>query len=182
MKYGDSDVTSSLGILAASSGGRMNLHDQVAQWFFEWRLPIYRSLLTAGADPAEAEELTQEAFLRAFRYLHKGKAIETPRLWLFRVAHNLRLDHLRTRHISAGTPMDTPDWRPDPEQAAQHRERLERVHSAMAKLTELQRSCLNLRAEGFLNREIAGILGIGLSSVADALRRGLNRLAKEEHE
>jgi DNA-directed RNA polymerase specialized sigma24 family protein len=63
-----------------------------------------------------------------------------------------------------------------------HRERLARVHRAMRELTAMQRSCLNLRAEGFLNREIAEILGIGMSSVADALRRAIHRLAKDRHE
>jgi RNA polymerase sigma-70 factor, ECF subfamily len=188
---GGSEASFPIGLLStANSAGRMTLEDQISQWFTDWRDSIYRSLLSAGARPAEAEEITQEAFLKAFRYLHEGKKLDNPQFWLFRVAHNLRVDRIRSRRHESAQEVDAAehvfttfrDRSPSPEETAIQRQRLDRVHVAMQSLTDMQRNCLQLRAEGFLNREIAQMLGIGMSSVGDALRRAINRLTKAHHE
>jgi RNA polymerase sigma-70 factor (ECF subfamily) len=176
--------------MASSKGERVSLEEQVAQWFRQWRDPLYRYLRSAGGSPTVAEEVTQESFLRLYCSLREGKTIENPQFWLYRVARNLMVDQSRRLH-NLDSPLpesgESAERRflnagPDPEQVAMDRERLLRVHEAMQSLTEMQRNCLYLRGEGFLNREIAQILGIGMSSVADALRRGIRRLMKERHE
>ena len=175
---------------STTSGARMSLEQQVSVWFQQWRDPIYRYLLAAGGDPTSAEEITQECFLRLFRSLHEGKPIENPQFWLYRVAHNLLVDYSRSPHFQNAMLPDEDettspgffDESPGPERVAMDRQRLARVHDAMQSLTQTQRDCLYLRAEGFLNREISQILGIGMSSVADALRRAIKRLAKDRHD
>jgi len=59
------------------------------------------------------------------------------------------------------------------------RESHERLGAAIRRLPEEERKCLALRSEGFRYREIAEALGIGISTVADSLRRAITRLAKE---
>jgi RNA polymerase sigma-70 factor, ECF subfamily len=58
-------------------------------------------------------------------------------------------------------------------------ERLDRLHMAVLNLTALQRECLHLRAEGLRYREIAELMGISMSTVADAVRRATVKLARE---
>jgi RNA polymerase sigma-70 factor (ECF subfamily) len=59
------------------------------------------------------------------------------------------------------------------------KERLQRITVAMRTLSEQETECIHLRAEGLRYREIAQILGIGISTVADSLRRALAKLAGE---
>src|SRR5436305_4061294 len=80
------------------------LQDQVAQLFEEARTDVYRYLLTLGVHPPQAQEATQESFLRLYATLKKGEEIQNPRAYIFRVAHNLGLK-IRVRQ-SAQAPFD----------------------------------------------------------------------------
>src|SRR5579864_8194137 len=77
----------------------MTLQDQVARLFEEARDDVFRYLLSLGLYPPQAQEATQEVFLRLYTALKKGEEIENPRGWIFRVAHNLGLK-IRTRQSS----------------------------------------------------------------------------------
>src|SRR5262249_54475308 len=70
----------------------LTLEEKVGQLFELLRDPIYLYLKTVVADSAEAEDITQEAFLRLYRALHRGQVITNVRFFLFRVAHNLAFD------------------------------------------------------------------------------------------
>jgi RNA polymerase sigma-70 factor (ECF subfamily) len=67
----------------------------------------------------------------------------------------------------------------DPESLLIQNERLNRLKMAVLNLTPLQRECLHLRAEGLRYREIAELLAISVSTVADAVRRATVKLARE---
>src|SRR5437868_13785892 len=80
--------------LAQAARGKraaMTLQDQVAQLFLEARDDVYRYLLSLGLYPPQAQEATQEVFLRLYTTLKKGEKIQNPRAWIFRVAHNFGL-------------------------------------------------------------------------------------------
>jgi len=184
---------STLGLLVPIAGTgepHLTLDEQISSWFLQWREELYRYVIAAGGRPAVAEEITQEVFLRLYTSLRDEKSIPHPRFWLYRVAHNLLIDQSRkadTVHsVSLPEEESDPDYfsdiAPSPEQTAIDRQRLQRVQAAMGSMTMMQRNCLYLRAEGFLNREVAQILGIGMSSVADALRRAIRRLEKAGYE
>ncbi len=162
------------------------LRDQVAQLFQEAREDVYRYLLTLGLHPPQAQEATQEVFLRLYVTLRKGEEIQNHRAWIFRVAHNLGLK-IRAREDSqlpfhpdleaqlAGPPAA------DPERSLIERERLLRFHQAVEGLSEQQRRCLHLRLEGLRYPEIAAALGISSSAVGEFLRRAMVRLKKVNH-
>ena len=162
----------------------MTLQDQVAQLFLEARDDVYRYLLTLGLYPPQAQECTQEAFLRLYATLKKGETIENPRAWIFRVAHNLGLK-VRERQ-SFQTPFD-PELESqlagaaeNPEQSLIEREQATRFHRAIERLSEQQRRCLFLRLEGLRYPEIGSVLGISASAVGEFLRRAIARLKKGE--
>ncbi len=162
----------------------MTLQDQVAQLFVEARDDVYRYLLSLGLYPPQAQEATQEVFLRLYTALKKGEEIQSPRAWIFRVAHNYGLK-TRARE-NTQLPFD-PDLEAhlanpgiDPEQGVLEREQSARFHKAVQRLSEQQRRCLLLRLEGLRYPEIASVLGISASAVGEFLRRAISRLKKDE--
>ena len=167
-----------------SPGQAATLDQQVTQVFKQYRDPVYRYLLAILKNPSTAEEITQETFLRLYGCLRDGQDIANVRSWVFRVARNLALnENAGSRFLEFEEPVTLDKLRdgnecvlPDLEQSYLRRER---IHIAMRELSPQQRECLALRAEGFRYREIAQILAISPSNVAQSLKRGITKLAKE---
>jgi RNA polymerase sigma-70 factor (ECF subfamily) len=169
-----------------SEAAKVNVRDRVTQAFTEWHVDLYRFALSMGLGPPEAQEVTQDAFLRFYVALDRGESIENQKAWLFRVTHNLAINvGVKERWIGPWTP-DLEDRFVDPhsnpEQAFLERERFQRLHQAVDALSGQQRQCLHLRAAGFRYREIAEIIGIRTSTVSEFLKRAIERLRKARHE
>ncbi|HUQ93037.1 MAG TPA: sigma-70 family RNA polymerase sigma factor [Bryobacteraceae bacterium] len=169
-----------------SERGGVSLQDEVGQLFEETRDDVYRYLLTLGLHPPQAQETTQEVFLRLYVALkRKQEEIRNRRAWIFRVAHNLGL---KTRAQQTAQPFDPEleaqlmDPERNPEQGLLDRERMGQFHRAMEGLSEQQKRCLFLRLEGLRYPEIGETLGISASAVGEFLRRAMNRLKKVGHE
>src|SRR3982074_2808823 len=64
------------------------LHDEVEKAFEDARDDVYRYLLTLGLWPPQAQEATQDVFLKLYVALRQGEKILNIRAWVFRVAHN----------------------------------------------------------------------------------------------
>ena len=160
----------------------LRLEERVTQLYDELSLPVYRYLLCLGMGPSEASDVIQETFLRLYRHLHAGRREDKLRGWVFRVAHNLALNFLKShKHLdldeSAVVNRSAPD--PDPEELLLHQEKMARLHGAISSLSAQQRRCVYLRAEGFRYREIAEILDVSVSTVAESVRRAIKKLTKE---
>ena len=74
------------GVLAAERT-RLNLQDEVAQLFEEMREGVFRYVLSLGLHPPQAQEATQEVFLRLYVALKRDEPIQNRRAWVVRVAH-----------------------------------------------------------------------------------------------
>jgi RNA polymerase sigma-70 factor, ECF subfamily len=173
-------------LMANAASSPITLIERVHSLFEQLRLPVFRYVMRKTRDSGRAEEITQETFLRLFRYLKEDRPVENPRAWLFTVANNLAIDASRgnthIRDLDEITWKRIEDTRPgaeDPEKLTLQRERLERLRLAVLNLTALQRDCLHLRAEGLRYREIADLMNISISTVADAVRRATLKLARE---
>jgi len=151
------------------------------------REPVSRYLLALGLRPAEAEEVVQETFLRLCQHLDAKGSQENLRGWVFRVAHNLAQDEHRRRQRQPWQPLDDTtanghagvDPGATPEQRMLSEERMRRLDIALARLPIQQQQCVHLRAEGLRYREIAEVLGAGVSTVADWVQQALRTLVKE---
>ena len=173
-------------LTADSASAPLTLTERVRSLFEQMRIPVFRYVMRKTRDSGRAEEITQETFLRLFRHLKEDRSVDNPKAWLFTVASNLAIDASRAdSHIQD---LDETTWNriedrrlgaADPEKLALQRERLERLRLAVLNLTALQRECLHLRAEGLRYREIAELMDISVSTVADAVRRATLRLARE---
>lgn len=171
----------------APSSAADALRAEIESWFQELRAPIYFYLLGSGASPQDADELTQETFIRLLEYRRAGNTLQDPRPWLFRVSRNLLIDRDRRRRREAAVAEEEwfrfreslADPKADLETSLLSEERRSRVARALADLTPLQIQYLHLRAEGLRYREIAEIYSVGISSVVDVVRRAVERLGKE---
>lgn len=168
----------------------VSLEKKVTRYFAQWRAPVYRYLVAVFGQPELAEEFTQEAFLQLYNALHSGQSITNIRAWIFRVAHNLAVNQLKQRQFIA--PLDDEAWEelyrklkdaaPGPEQRLLQQEKLQRLHAAIARLTQAERECLHLRSKGFRYREMAEILGLSTTTIAETLYRVIEKLARDSNE
>ena len=175
-----------LRISADANTGPMTLSERVQALFEQLHIPVFRYVVRKTKDSGRAEEITQETFLRLFRYLKEGRSVDNPKAWLFTVANNLAIDasrgDSRIQDLDETTWKRIEDTRPgtaNPEKLAMQRERLDRLRFVVLNLTPLQRDCLHLRAEGLRYREIAELMNISISTVADAVRRAALKLSRE---
>jgi RNA polymerase sigma-70 factor (ECF subfamily) len=171
---------------------RISTHrERVIQLFREIRVPLYSYLVCIGVKPHEADDIVQEAFLRLHSQLESGANIEEPRAWVFRVARNVSLNAQRVRRrLIPETDLDPKegskleqrsDPAPNPEELYLRKEVMQRLDVGIAQLTEQQRQCVYLRAQGLRYREIAVVLGVSVSSAAELLQRAIVCLAGEIH-
>ena len=158
------------------------LQEQVAELFIELRDDVYRYLLTLGLHPPQAQEATQEVFLRLYVTLRRNVDVLNPRAWTFRVAHNyglkVRARENSMRAFSRDVESRLRDPEATPEMSLIERERALLFSQAVENLSEQQRRCLFLRLEGLRYPEIAATLGISPSTVGEFMRRAIARLRR----
>ena len=148
--------------------------------------PVIRYLLSFGLVPQDCDEVIQETFASLLLHIRAGKPRQNLPGWIFRVAHNLGLK-LRIRNqkgnaarVSAEVAELQADSRPNIEDVLIGEVRAKRVRAVVAALSEQERQCLFLRAEGLRYREIADALGLSLGSVSTALARSLDKLRRSQ--
>lgn len=133
------------------------------------------------ADRQEAEDVTQEVFLRLWRVAPDWRQGEAKvSTWAYRVTANLCTDRLRRRRRAVA--MDEVDEPPDPSPSAPDRmqaeARLRALSDALASLPERQAQAVSLRhLEGLSNPEIAAAMDIGVEAVESLTARGRRALA-----
>ncbi len=134
---------------------------------------------------ADAEDLAQETFVRAYTNIHSFQSRATLNTWLFRIATNLCIDHIRRgqagRGRDASLSMEDPETRqgverelPDnshnPEQAALNRELGRRIQEALQDLPPRLRAVVHLfDVEGLSYDEIARVVDCPLGTVKSRL-------------
>jgi RNA polymerase sigma-70 factor, ECF subfamily len=148
---------------------------------------VHRFLLMLLRDPDEADNLTQECFLRAYQNLSSFRGESSLETWLLRIAANLARDHVRNRKVSfwkrllgidneadegLATHLATPGA--SPEQALLAREEVRAIWEVANQLSQQQRAVFLLRfVEDMELHEIAAILGLQVGSVKTHLFRAL---------
>ncbi len=131
-------------------------------------------------DTGLAEDMAQEAFLRAWINLPSFRPQSSLRNWLYRIAVNATLDVLRRRPeetLEDEAVQMIPDQAAGPETALIEKERVALLQQAMQSLPEAARSVLVLREYGGLSyQEIASVLDVPVGTVMSRLNYARNRL------
>jgi len=134
-----------------------------AQLYEEHFDKIYRYVALRIGDRAEAEDITQQVFLKALRSISSFRWKNIPfSAWLFRIAHNQMVDYLRKKTKQPTVPMDesTVSFGSDPQVLAEQSLDIERLISATRRLTEAQREVISLRFASELPvAQVAKIMG-----------------------
>ncbi|MGW0518482.1 RNA polymerase sigma factor [Crossiella sp. NPDC003009] len=137
---------------------------------------MYRIALRIVGDPAEAEDVVQEAWVSAWRGLGRFRGEAAPTTWLFRVVTNTALAHLRKRRPTV--PLEDTvepamtDVAADPERAALRSEQTDLVLRAIATLEPSQRVPLVLRElEELSYEEVAEVLDVPVPTLRSRLYR-----------
>ena len=122
-------------------------------------------------DRALADDLSQEVFIKVYRYLRAFKGNSSFRTWLYRIAWNTFLNECKKKSL---------DYFPDVEEAleADHNNGLTRygaqrdIEKALARLNDVQRLVIDLNLQrGFSHQEIVNITGMPLGTVKSHIQR-----------
>jgi RNA polymerase sigma-70 factor (ECF subfamily) len=156
-----------------------------------YQQPILSLAYRTLGDLAEAEDLTQQAFLQAWRSAHRYRDSARFSTWLYTIARNLCLNELRrrSRHpaqsLEAATaesedrvPLQVQDHAPTgPTDVALQRELEHKIQEALLALPPNQRMAVLLcREEDLSYEDIARILGCSVSATKSLIHRGRETL------
>jgi len=149
---------------------------------YERRVMTLSARLLQGID--EAQDATQEVFLRAFKYLHRLDVRRPVEPWLMRITVNVCRDIQRKtqrRHYSfsevPATEADVPDESPDPYSGLAWEQERQKLRSALNTLPQKEKMAVVLRdVEGFTTAEVAEILHSSETTVRSQICRGRLRL------
>ena len=144
------------------------LHDRYRQ-----RLFAYVRQMLSGYSRQDAEDVLQDVFVRAFGALRGDSRAVNVRAWLYRVAHNRCIDHLRRPHPAASEIFEM-SRKPllDPVDEAQRRDDLKRLVADVGRLPDQQRSALLMREiDGLSYADLAGALDVTVPAVKSLLVR-----------
>jgi RNA polymerase sigma-70 factor (ECF subfamily) len=152
--------------------------------------PVFSLVVRMVKDPAVAEELAQEAFLKAFRSLGTYEPERKLSSWLFKIAHNTTIDFLRRKRPET-VPLEAqadderglgerlPDIStPSPQVEAESSELGRALAAAVRRLRPEYREVILLRfQEGLAYQEIGEVMGLPLGTVKTYIYRARKELA-----
>ena len=152
---------------------------------------LFRLAYRMTSNEQDAEDVVQEAFLRAHRRLGQFESRSNFGTWLFRITANAALDLMRKRHRhedsrAAEDPEGSeefpalPSIDPTPDRLLFSAQVGERVNAALARLSAVERTAFVMRhVEGMTIEEIGGALGLGESAAKNTVFRAVGKLRRE---
>ena len=156
------------------------------------RAKIYAMIVKMVKNDTDAWDLSQEAFLKAWRALPKFEARAQFSTWLFRISHNVVYDWMRKRRIESEGELNdeifdanridpgaraTPQQHARPDEAMAQSERRQEINSAIAKLSPNHREVILLReVQGLDYKEIAAATGASMGTIMSRLHHARKKL------
>lgn len=155
----------------ARSGDQAALAD-----LYDWYMPrVYRYAVARVGNIAEAEDLTEEVFLKMLGGIADFRWKDVPfSSWIFRIAHNHVATHFRRaaqRGPASTLTEDMIDWRAGPSATVEERITLEEVRRAARALPEAQREVIALRF----------VVGLSIAETAKALGKREGNIKALQH-
>ncbi|MGA0900714.1 MAG: RNA polymerase sigma factor [Luteolibacter sp.] len=183
-------------LVAAARGGSLEAFDELVT---RHRTRIFAMIRNMTRNEAEAWDLSQEVFIKAWSALPRFQARARFSTWLYRIAHNLVCDWARKRKIeSAGefneeildqqridaASKTTPNSTQQPDKAMASSELRTKIEAALGKLSDDHRQVVILKdVQGIAYKEIAEIMDCSIGTVMSRLhhaRKNLQTLLQDE--
>jgi RNA polymerase sigma-70 factor (ECF subfamily) len=162
------------------------LRKQVGALYSLKKSHLFNVVFTLNRNMGDAEDITQETFLRFYAYLKSGRQVTgDPMNWLVCVAKNIVID--RARRSGRERTGQESDWRrfakrgdckASPESLAILTRQQQETDRLIGSLEGLQRQCLILRLRGVSFREIADSLNVSMSVAVDQTNRAIEKVKR----
>jgi RNA polymerase sigma-70 factor (ECF subfamily) len=172
-----------------AQGGDLRAFEQLFQ---QYQRGIYNAIFQIVRSEADAADLTQDVFVRAYRALPRLQSPEAFSSWLYRIAINLSRNHLRDAARSRaesleyggdeaeGGQREIADTSGDPADLAQTQDMALRVRQAIATLSPDHRTVVTLHhLEGMPVEQIAAIMQCSVGTVKSRLSRARDHLRRK---
>jgi RNA polymerase sigma-70 factor, ECF subfamily len=167
-------------LVAAAQGGDP---DAFGALFDRYYVPVHRFVAARVGRPSDAEDLAQLVFVKALEALPRYEARGVPfGGWLFRLARNVVIDHVRTRreHVPLDIAAERTAEDAGPDDLAEMRQELDSVARALRRLTPEQREAVELRFfAGLSAKEAAVAMGRQEGTVRGLQFRAIAALRRE---
>jgi RNA polymerase sigma-70 factor (ECF subfamily) len=143
---------------------------------------VYRFVLYLSGDPALADDVTSETFIRVWSSAEPVR-LATVKAYLLTIARNLCLMERRRSSRGQGLDETVLDSRPGVARQVEAKDELDRVLRALQEFPEVDRAALLMRAdEGLSYEEIAVALGLPIATAKVKVHRARLRLLKVRHQ
>lgn len=164
-----------LELLQESMNGNLDAWGEIVRRYRDATYGIALGILKNSAD---AEDIAQDAFIRAYQKLHLYDMSKRFSTWLFTITANLAKNRLRRERVLAPLKDTIPLLGgEDPADAADRDARRSLIHEALESLDEKYRTPLVLRFYGELDyREVADALGVAEGTIKTRIHRGKKAL------
>jgi RNA polymerase sigma-70 factor (ECF subfamily) len=177
-------------VVALAQRGREDAFRELVR---RYERPVFSLIFRMVRDSATAEDLSQDTFIKVLNHIDKYRPEFKLSSWLFKIANNVAIDHLRRRQLAtismsgsphAGTASEIEatsfDVASEDESALDEMESKElgsAIEKAIARLRPEYRSCILLRhVEGRSYEEIAATLDLPLGTVKTYIHRARHQL------
>ena len=177
-------------VVALAQQGREEAFREIIR---RYERPVFSLVYRMVRDREMAEDLSQDAFIKVLNHLDKYRPEFKLSSWLFKIANNVAIDHLRKKQLPTvsidGSPhaasqaeieassFDIDSGGESALEAMEARERGTAIERAIAKLRPEYRSCIMLRhVEGRSYEEIAATLDLPLGTVKTYIHRARHEL------
>ena len=173
-------------LAAMAAEGRESAFNEL---LVRYERPVFSLVYRMVRDRSLAEDLAQEAFIKAFNHIQSYNPDYKFSSWIFKIANNLAIDHLRKKQLDTvslhGSPHATSAEEEErtrlsiespgesPEEYVENRELGDRIEDAIGRLRPEYRTAVLLRhVEGHSYEEVAEIMELPLGTVKTYIHRG----------
>ena len=167
----------------AKGGARMAIEDKqalISQWYQLYAQDIFSIICLMTGDYQQAEDLTQETFIKAYKHVDTFKGESSPKTWLIRIGRNLTIDYLRRKkpvQLVLDFLLQKPSSARLPEEWVAFSESKRELWYVLQRMPPKFREIIILRKiKGFSTKETAEILGWSESRVKVTLHRAMEDL------
>ena len=145
--------------------------DGIEEIYLKYRDNIYNYLYQLSLNKHTAEELTQDTFIKVFKYFNSFKAQSNVRTWLYKIARNTYLDHIKKNCLYNEETIEGNDLVEKNDDYKSLNEKIV-INEILNNLRETERTLILLRdLYGFSYVEISSVIGLPLGQIKIGIYR-----------